>query len=112
MIIQMSVSWMNEAACKGRTELFYPKYSERPEATARRVAKAKKVCQTCPVMEKCRDAARQNGEYGVWGGETDEERYAAGFFNDDPVIKKRLRADAARQRRREARMKRALERSQ
>jgi WhiB family redox-sensing transcriptional regulator len=92
---------MEKAACKGRTDLFYPKYSERPEAAARRVAKAKTVCSTCPVLEQCRDMARSVGELGVWGGETDEERWALGFSSKDPVVAKRIRTAELRRARRE-----------
>lgn len=109
MIIQSPTSWISKAACKGRTELFYSKLSERPQAEARRVAKAKQICSTCPVIEECREAGRVNREFGVWGGETDEDRYALGFFNNDPVIRKRQRASERRRLRREERMKNARE---
>jgi hypothetical protein len=31
------------------------------------------------VLENCRAWARQNREYGFWGGETESERANAGF---------------------------------
>lgn len=35
------------------------------------------LCYDCPLMTPCREVARDKGElYGVWGGETGEERRA------------------------------------
>jgi len=72
-------TWMDEAACKGRTTLFFGLAGERPERRVRREAQARKVCAGCPVLGPCREAARINRENGVWGGETEEERAASGF---------------------------------
>ena len=36
-------------------------------------------------LEPCRDWAREQREYGFWGGESEEERAAAGFRVDMPV---------------------------
>jgi WhiB family redox-sensing transcriptional regulator len=71
--------WMNDAACKGRTHLFFAPPAERPQARVRREAAAKKVCESCPVRGTCRMFARDNLEYGVWGGETELERLEAGY---------------------------------
>lgn len=68
-----------KAQCRGMSHIFYAHYSERPSAKHRRELKAKSICRTCPVMEKCKQYARNNPEYGVWGGETEEERYLAGY---------------------------------
>lgn len=48
---------------------------------------AKKAClgiteagqPPCPILMACRNYARRNGEWGIWGGETEEERRAAGY---------------------------------
>jgi WhiB family transcriptional regulator, redox-sensing transcriptional regulator len=74
-----SETWYSFAACKGRTALFFGMAGERPERRVRREARARKLCSTCPVMEICRTVARENHENGFWGGESDEERAAAGF---------------------------------
>jgi WhiB family redox-sensing transcriptional regulator len=37
------------------------------------------VCDACPVLEPCRSWARENREYGFWGGESEEERAEAGY---------------------------------
>lgn len=71
-------SWMDEAACKGRTNLFFGIAGERPERRVRREASARKVCASCPVMVPCRDLARDNRENGFWGGESEEDRAMTG----------------------------------
>jgi WhiB family redox-sensing transcriptional regulator len=50
-----------------------------------REGKARAVCAECPVLIECRDWAREHREYGFWGGESEEERAAAGFRVDMPV---------------------------
>lgn len=85
--------WMDDAACAGRTPLFFGIAGERPERRARREARARKVCASCPVLAPCRQMARLNGENGFWGGESEEERAAAGY---PPVsISRRSVQDAA-----------------
>ncbi|MGB0114050.1 MAG: WhiB family transcriptional regulator [Ilumatobacteraceae bacterium] len=79
-IVQRDVlDWKLAAACRGRTRLFFAPKSERPEARARREAKANRLCMICPVSSPCRAAARDNREYGFWAGESEEDRYHAGF---------------------------------
>jgi WhiB family redox-sensing transcriptional regulator len=77
--------WMNEAACKGLTHLFFPPPAERPQARDRREAAAKLVCRECAVNSMCRDYARSNHEYGFWGGESEDERHAAGYRLIAPI---------------------------
>ena len=72
-------SWSERAACGGRTELFFPPHGERPEPRQRREREARSICRACPVLEACRLEARQRREYGFWGGESEEERAAAGY---------------------------------
>ena len=71
--------WREHAACRGRLELFFGKVAERPQARARREAKANRLCDVCVVRRPCRQFARENREYGFWGGENEEDRYLAGF---------------------------------
>ena len=71
--------WTDDAACKGRTTLFFGLPGERPERRVRREAAARQVCAGCPVSEQCRASARANRESGLWGGESEEERAAAGY---------------------------------
>ncbi len=79
------LSWTVDAACEGRTELFFAPAGERPEARVVRENKARAICMECPVLVPCRDWAREQREYGFWGGESEEERAAAGFRVDMPV---------------------------
>lgn len=77
--------WMNNAECKGLTHLFFPPPAERPQARDRREAAAKSVCGECSVNGTCREFARTNHEYGYWGGESEDERHAAGFRLIAPI---------------------------
>ncbi len=77
--------WQDYALCKGRTTLFFPPKAERPQARARREAKADKLCGSCPVQEPCRSHARSNHEYGYWAGESEEDRHLAGFTVSAPI---------------------------
>ena len=79
------LQWTEHSACTGQTDLFFAPPGERPEARALREAKAREICSVCPVLEECRDWARDNREYGFWGAESEEERAAAGFRVDMPV---------------------------
>jgi WhiB family transcriptional regulator, redox-sensing transcriptional regulator len=72
-------SWIAEAGCKGRTNLFFGMAGERPERRARRELAARRVCADCPVAVPCRALARSGRENGFWGGESEEERAAAGY---------------------------------
>ncbi len=77
--------WMNAAACKGLTHLFFPPPAERPQARERREAMATAVCRSCIVNSTCREFARTNHEYGYWGGESEDERHEAGFRLIAPI---------------------------
>ena len=88
-----SPGWPEDAACKGRLDLFYAPHAERPQARARREAEGRRVCAACPVRDSCRAHARQHLEQGLWGGETEDERTAAGFAPiavPAPPIRRRL----------------------
>jgi len=70
------VSWQDRAACRGMDALLFfgPDGEPRPEREIRE-AKAKAVCQLCPVRAQCLDYALRNSiRYGVWGGLNGEER--------------------------------------
>ncbi len=80
-----AADWRELAACKGRTDLFFPPKAERPQARERREAKAELLCTTCLVAAECRSFARSNREYGYWGGESEEDRHMAGFTVSAPI---------------------------
>lgn len=79
------LTWMMHASCKGRTELFFPPRAERPQARMRREAHARLLCSTCPVQRQCQQFARDEHEYGFWGGESEEDRYLAGYTVAAPI---------------------------
>ena len=41
--------WMDRAACRGLTYLFFPLTAERPQARQRREALARSICASCSV---------------------------------------------------------------
>ncbi|MBA3803222.1 MAG: WhiB family transcriptional regulator [Acidimicrobiia bacterium] len=77
--------WMDTAACKGLTHLFFPGPAERPQARQRREATARGVCGSCAVQGDCRTFARTHHEYGLWGGESEDERHSAGYRLIAPI---------------------------
>ena len=60
--------WMSKAACVGKGHLFFDDLKKT------QVAKAKKICASCPVLQECRTHAIENEEFGVWGGLTANQR--------------------------------------
>lgn len=63
------MTWMDDANCKGKTNLFFPAHRERAPQRAEREAKARALCEACTVRKECRDAGAANHEFGIWGGE-------------------------------------------
>ena len=60
--------WRNRAACRGATESFFS-YDEED------VARARAVCEGCPVRHECLQMALADRRlHGVWGGTTEAER--------------------------------------
>jgi hypothetical protein len=85
LAVKISAPPTGNLPCTGKQYLFYGKHAERPETRVRREVKAKGVCLTCSQIETCRNYARSNSEvFGVWGGETEIERYNAGFLDIVP----------------------------
>ncbi|HLS44250.1 MAG TPA: WhiB family transcriptional regulator [Ornithinicoccus sp.] len=68
--------WQHEGLCRTRgPELFFHPDGERGSVKRAREARAKALCQECPVITHCRAHALGVPEpYGVWGGLTEEER--------------------------------------
>ena len=60
------MNWHEEAACRGRTTLFYPQKGRTAQA-------AKTICNTCPVATQC-DAVATGEPYGIWAGKSPLER--------------------------------------
>lgn len=94
---ETDTAWADHAVCKGLTEVFFGPAAERPERRVEREALAMSYCEVCPVMLPCRRTARLNREHGVWGGENDEQRAAAGHAPRSPSRRSVIQArDAAR----------------
>jgi WhiB family redox-sensing transcriptional regulator len=77
--------WMNDAACRGLSSMFFPTPAERPQAREQRESMAREVCSSCEVQTACREFARNHHEYGFWGGESEEQRHQAGFHLIAPI---------------------------
>ena len=84
-VVARGEDWRDHAVCKGQLHLFFAKKAERPQARARREAKANRLCEVCPVIEPCREFARSNREYGFWAGESEEDRHLLGFTVTAPI---------------------------
>jgi WhiB family transcriptional regulator, redox-sensing transcriptional regulator len=88
---EVRTDWMLAAMCRGHPELFFAPRAARPQARVRREARARRLCAMCPVAAPCREYARDNREYGFWGGESEEERHRAGFTVPSPIgVRSRL----------------------
>ncbi|MCB0997002.1 MAG: WhiB family transcriptional regulator [Acidimicrobiales bacterium] len=77
---------MENAACRGKSHLFFPPPGERPAARESRESAARGVCNSCEVALPCQDYARGHRELGFWGGESEIERAEAGYAPTTPVI--------------------------
>ncbi|MFB7294021.1 WhiB family transcriptional regulator [Actinacidiphila glaucinigra] len=76
------IDFPSAVPCSARPHLFHPPgdaFSDKGTHGRSRVAEARALCAACPVRVSCRDWARESGEYGIWGGETDSERADAGY---------------------------------
>jgi hypothetical protein len=63
---------MDQAACKGKTKLMFPK--EHKDITY--IAQARMVCKTCEVKDQCLEYALQYPPadmHGVWAGLTSRQ---------------------------------------
>lgn len=85
-------NWMDSAACKGKTHLFFPPLAERPQARVRRELRAIELCRACDSRLQCRDYAREHREFGFWGGENEETRTNAGYAVPNPIGTRRRAA--------------------
>jgi WhiB family redox-sensing transcriptional regulator len=70
------IGWATRGACRASDpELFFPLTQ-----SAEHEARAKAVCERCPVLKECRAYAIQEGEpEGIWGGLTVKERRSLRF---------------------------------
>ena len=68
--------WQFQGLCRTTNpDIFFHPEGERGPSRHRREARAKAICEQCPVLRECREHALAVHEpYGVWGGMTEEER--------------------------------------
>jgi len=83
--VSRMVDWRDHGNCTGQLTLFFAPKAERPEARARREARARALCDGCTVVAECRHWARTNREYGYWAGENEEDRHLLGFRVSAPI---------------------------
>jgi WhiB family redox-sensing transcriptional regulator len=64
--------WMDYSACKGKTQLMFPK--EHKDITY--IARARAICKACPVKKQCLEYALEfppADMHGVWAGLTSRQ---------------------------------------
>lgn len=72
-------AWQHRAACRGpQSAVFFPPPQfERKRDRLEREARAKAICEVCPVKRECLEHSLQIEEpHGVWGGLNEVERKA------------------------------------
>lgn len=83
------MDWWREAACTHEDpEVFFP-VATTGAALRDQQARAKAVCQRCPVIRQCLSwALRTAPAQGVWGGTCEEERRVLmrGLRNEDAPL--------------------------
>jgi len=83
---------LSKFPCDGKAHLFFAPPAERRVRRETREGIAKLYCAMCPAEQACRTAGRTGREHGIWGGENDEERAAAGYTPLFPHRKEIARA--------------------
>jgi hypothetical protein len=61
-------AWHREAACVGKVDLFFPRPGDFVSA-----ARAKQLCDSCPVFDECDEAGRSE-QFGIWAGLSARDR--------------------------------------
>lgn len=67
-----NIDWFDLAACKGKTELMFPK--QHKDITY--IAEARAMCKSCPVKAPCLEYALEfppADMHGVWAGMTSRQ---------------------------------------
>lgn len=65
-------TWFDFAACKGKTQLMFPK--EHKDITY--ITQARAICKSCPVQKECLEYALEfppADMHGVWAGMTSRQ---------------------------------------
>jgi WhiB family redox-sensing transcriptional regulator len=71
--------WQASGKCRDlESSVFFHPDGERGFARADRIANAKRICRSCPVIVQCRHHALTAEEpFGIWGGLDESERRTA-----------------------------------
>jgi WhiB family redox-sensing transcriptional regulator len=77
----VTIGWAERGRCRGEDpkQFHAPLGADADDRLAREEHVKTHDCAHCEVVTACRDWAREHREYGVWGGESEAERAAAGF---------------------------------
>lgn len=91
--------WQIHGRCRGAdSAVFFHPEGERGRARMQRELRAKAICESCPVLQACREHALQVKEpYGIWGGLSESEREA--IINPTSRARRLARRAAAKQKR-------------
>ncbi|PPS89511.1 WhiB family transcriptional regulator [Streptomyces sp. MH60] len=65
------------------------------------VREALRICANCPVQPACRRAGREGHEFGIWGGETEPERFAYLGITEEDILPPECGTEKASRRHRE-----------
>ena len=66
------MAWMSEGICSSiGPQLFYADPSDANSGTI-----ARKVCDSCPVVDECAEHGIKHERFGIWGGLTPQQRSA------------------------------------
>ena len=78
-ITKYKEDWETQAECKGLTRYFYAQTHESKDDRIKRTAIALAICNSCNVLENCKERAVTNKEkFGIWGGVDFEEKGRVG----------------------------------
>lgn len=75
--IVLDPDWREHAACRGlpASIFFFQSYLPRRDANPVKLARARQICNTCPVKLECLEYALDNPrEEGIWAGTTEKDR--------------------------------------
>ncbi|WP_366914519.1 WhiB family transcriptional regulator [Nocardia sp.] len=69
------IPWQSFGSCQGLDPaVFFHPDGERGRARIDRERRAKRICNSCPVLDQCRAYAVSTKQpYGIWGGMSEHE---------------------------------------
>lgn len=93
--------WTEDAACNGHainsvSNVFFGKDNEKPQKRKKREEIARKICESCVVIDVCRAHVSEKAETGFWAGLNIEQRYELGMplqTQDVIIAKRRIAAE-------------------